>query len=129
VAVTRQIAARKREPWLLAASVSLKALSAGEIVAPHARRMQIEQSFRDLRSHRYRAAFDDNLTREPRRLEMLLLIHALATLAAWLEGLAVVAALLIAHPSIATRRGRHSAVWLGWETLRRRGTQLSLSPP
>jgi hypothetical protein len=28
---------------------------------------------------------------------MLLLIHALATLAAWLEGLAIVAALLIAH--------------------------------
>ena len=51
------------------------------------------------------------------------MIHALATLAAWLEGLAVITALIIAHPAIATQRPRHTAVWLG------RGTRLSLSPP
>lgn len=126
---SRKIAQREREPWLLAASVSLKELSAAEIVTLYAKRMQIEQSFRDLKSHRYGAAFEDTLTRDPGRLEMLLLIHALATLAAWLEGLAVVTALLIAHPGLATKRSRHSAVWLGWEALRRHGTRLSLSPP
>ncbi len=90
--------------------------------------MQIEQSFRDLKSHRYGSAFEDTLSRDPRRLEMLLLIHALATLAAWLEGLAVVTAFHVVHPTPVTRRSRHSVVWLGWESLRRHGTHLSLSP-
>lgn len=127
-AYSRKIAQREREPWLLAASVSLAELSAAEIVALYAKRMQIEQSFRDLKSHRYGAAFEDTLTRDPRRLEMLLLIHMLATLAAWLEGLAVVTASLIEKPALAIRRVRHSAVWLGWESLRRHGTRLSESP-
>ncbi len=98
-------------------------------MAIYAKRMQIEQSFRDLKSHRYGAAFEDTLTRDPRRLEMLLLIHMLATLAAWLEGLAVITALLAAHPAGSAHRPRHSAVWLGWESLRRHGAHLSLSPP
>jgi hypothetical protein len=127
-AYSRKIAQREREPWLLAASVSLKELSAIETVAIYAKRMQIEQSFRDLKSHRYGAAFEDTLTRDPKRLEMLLLIHMLATLAAWLEGLAIVTASLIAQPVLAKRRVRHSAVWLGWESLRRHGTRLSESP-
>lgn len=125
---SRKMARREREPWLLAASVSLAELQAAEIVALYAKRMQIEQSFRDLKSHRYGAAFEDSLTRDPRRLEMLLLIHLLATLAAWLEGLAVITALLTAHPASKVRRSRYSAVWLGWESLRRGGTHLSLSP-
>jgi hypothetical protein len=127
-AYSRKIAQREREPWLLAASVSLNELPAIEIVAIYAKRMQIEQSFRDLKSHRYGAAFEDTLTRDPRRLEMLLLIHMLATLAAWLEGLAIVTASLIAQPVLTQRRVRHSAVWLGWESLRRHGTRLSESP-
>lgn len=126
-AYSRKIAQREREPWLLAASVSLTGLSGAEIVALYAKRMQIEQSFRDLKSHRYGAAFEDTLTRDPRRLEILLLIHMLATLAAWLEGLAIVTASLVAQPMLATRRVRHSAVWLGWESLRRDGTRLSES--
>lgn len=126
---SRKMARREREPWLLAASTSLNDLSAAEIVALYARRMQIEQSFRDLKSHRYGSAFEDTLSRDPRRLEMLLLIHALATLAAWLEGLAVVTAFHVVHPTPVTRRSRHSVVWLGWESLRRHGTHLSLSPP
>jgi hypothetical protein len=123
------MAQREREPWLLATSASLAALSAAEIVALYAKRMQIEQTFRDLKSHRYGAAFEDSLTRDARRLEMLLLIHMLATLAAWLEGLAVLTALLTARPASTTRRSRYSAVWLGWESLRRRGAHPSLSPP
>ena len=125
---SRKNAARASEPWLLATSVSLAKLSAREIVAIYAKRMQIELSFRDLKSHRYGSAFEDTLTRDPRRLEMLLLIHALATLAAWLEGIAIVTALLIAHPAKATKRLRHSVVWLGWESLRRHGGHLSLPP-
>ena len=35
----------------------------------------------------------------------------------------------ILHPAIAAQRSRHSAVWLGGESLRRHDTRLSLSPP
>jgi hypothetical protein len=123
---SRKIATREREPWLLAVSSTLTDLSPAAIVALYAKRMQIEQAFRDLKSHRYGVAFEDTLTRDPRRLEMLLLIHTLATLAAWLEGVAVVTARLAKQPARTMRRSRHSAVWLGWESLRRRSTRLSL---
>lgn len=79
---TLKMIARAKEPWLLAYSSSLSSLSGAEIVTLYARRMQIEQSFRDLKSHRYGCAFEDMLTRHPRRLEMLLLLHALASVAA-----------------------------------------------
>lgn len=49
-------------------------------------RMQIEEAFRDLKNHRYGFAFRDCLTRTRYRLEHLLLIGALATLAAWRVG-------------------------------------------
>lgn len=111
------IAAREKEPWLLAASPSLDTLSAAEIVTLYARRIQIEQSFRDLKSHRYGYAFEDTLTRTPKRLEMLLLIHALASLAAWLAGLAATANTVaqVCAPSLTTR---YSALWISWACLR-----------
>lgn len=123
---SRKFARRQREPWLLAASLSLAACSAAEIVRLYACRMQIEQSFRDLKSHRYGCAFEDTLTRTARRLEMLLLIHALASLLAWLEGLAVVSATMLRtgkHPG----KGRYSTLWIGWESLRRQRNRLSLT--
>lgn len=129
-AASRKIARREREPWLLAASLSLAELPAAQVVAYYAKRMQIEQSFRDLKSHRYGNAFEDTLTRDPKRLEMLLLIHMLATLAAWIEGLAIMSAALIEQPGRANKRARYSVVWLGLESLRRRSARLSvpLSP-
>lgn len=125
-AASRKIARRQCEPWLLATSLSLADSSAAEIVRLYAKRMQIEQSFRDLKSHRYGCAFEDTLTRHPRRLEMLLLIHALATLAAWLEGLAVVSATLRPTDK-ASSLAHYSTVRIGWERLRRQGQRLSLT--
>ena len=119
--------ARAKEPWLLAVSRSLNELSAAAIVSLYAKRMQIEQSFRDLKSHRYGCAFEDTLTRESRRLEMLLLIHMLASLAAWLVGLAATANALarVCIPSLAKR---YSVLWIGWACLRH-GTAASSGPP
>ena len=77
--------AREREPWLLAASHSLSTLKASQIAAIYAKRMQIELAFRDMKSHRYGCASEDSLTRKGRRLEILLLIHALAGFAACLD--------------------------------------------
>lgn len=125
---SEKMAARTKEPWLLAASTSLDHLSATRITRLYAKRMQIEQSFRDLKSHRFGCAFEDTLTRDAQRLEMLLLIHALASLAAWLEGLTVVTA----TPATATTisgYANHSITWVGYERLRRRCARLSLPLP
>jgi hypothetical protein len=124
---SEKMAARMKEPWLLAVSASLDTLSPARVVKLYARRMQIEQSFRDLKSHRYGCAFEDTLTRDPRRLEMLLLIHALASLAAWLEGLGAATETELKSTTPPTRRF-HSVTWIGFERLRRQSAVISHSP-
>lgn len=118
---SRQNADREREPWLLVASPALENLSARQLVALYTRRMQIELSFRDLKSHRYGNAFEDSLTRKGRRIEVLLLIHAMAAFATWLIGLACETA-GIGHWLAARRSKRrlYSIMRLGREALVRR---------
>ncbi|MFT3755178.1 MAG: IS4 family transposase [Pseudoxanthomonas sp.] len=84
---SRKVAAREREPWLLVISPSLSNASARQLVNLYTRRMQIESSFRDLKSHRYGQGFEDNLTRTGARLQILLLVGTLASFASWLAGL------------------------------------------
>jgi Transposase DDE domain len=50
-------------------------LTARQMVRIYARRMQIELSFRDLKSHRYGQGFEDSLTRKGERIEVLLLLR------------------------------------------------------
>lgn len=85
---SRKAAARERAPWLIVCSPQLSAPGARHLVALYARRMQIELSFRDLKSHRYGQGFEDSLTRSGARLQILLLIGTLASFASWLAGLA-----------------------------------------
>ena len=54
--------------------------------------MQIKLPFRDLKSHRYGQAFEDSLTRKDKRIEVLLLLNALAAFATSLVGMACEAA-------------------------------------
>jgi len=113
-----QCAAREREPWLIVASPDLADLNARQLVALYARRMQIELSFRDLKSHRYGQGFEDSLTRSGKRIGILLLVNALAAFASWLAGLAC-EALGLAHwlsPRRSTRR-LYSVLRLGREAL------------
>lgn len=86
-AYSRKSAAREREPWLIIASPDLIDASARQLVGLYSRRMQIEGSFRDLKSHRYGATFEDSLTRAGARLTVLLIIHTLASFACWLLGM------------------------------------------
>jgi len=111
-------AARARDPWVLATSLDC---APRRVVALYAKRMQIEQSFRDLKSTRYGAAFELSLTRSAARLAVLLLLHALATLAAYLTGLASRIPLLQAHcvPQPHQKRQAYSLIRIGWEALRR----------
>lgn len=96
-------------------------LTAPQIVSLYRRRMQIELGFRDLKSHRYGQAFEDSLTRKPERIEILLLLHALAVFAAWLAGMAAEARHCQNKLNpYRSRRRLYSIVRLGWEALARR---------
>jgi hypothetical protein len=99
-------ASAQREPWLLAASVSLAHLQPAEIVNLYATRMQIEEAFRDLKCLRYGLGFALNLSRTRERLAALLLIAALALYALWLIGSQALARGLLSHYQSNTRRTR-----------------------
>ena len=77
------------EPWLLAVSPSLNSLSVKEVIRAYTGRMQIEQTFRDLKSSRSALGLSTCQTRGASRMAMLLLIGALASYALWLVGLAM----------------------------------------
>ena len=76
-----------REPWLLAASPDLKA-SVKQIMNMYDTRMQIEESFRDLKSPRFGFGMRYSNSKKAERVDILLLIATLATFALWLSGLA-----------------------------------------
>lgn len=80
-------AAREREPWLLLSNLPVSRNIAEKVVDIYRQRMQIEEAFRDLKSHRYGFAFRGNNCRCSFRLEALLLLAALAMFIAWLAGL------------------------------------------
>jgi hypothetical protein len=80
--------AGQSEPWLLATGPSLSTLSAKVIVALYSARMQIEETFRDLKSTQWGMGLSSSQTRHPKRLAVLLLIAALLSFALWLIGLA-----------------------------------------
>jgi hypothetical protein len=75
------------QPWLL--PTSLTDLSAAHIVALYAKRMQIEQIFRDLKNPRFGWCLRHARGYSAARLTILLLIAALAALVVMLVGLAV----------------------------------------
>ena len=69
----------QREPWLLAVSPRLDHLSAQAVVAVYAQRMQIEESFRDLKSERFGLGFSSSRSTQKDRLGVLLLVACLAS--------------------------------------------------
>jgi Transposase DDE domain len=113
---------RERAPWLLVASCALSSLSARQIVSIYRKRMQIEQSFRDLKCDRFGCAFYYSLTRKPERIAMLLLIHALATFVAWLAALSQTTTIALRqYGGVLSARARphYSLLRVGWEAVRR----------
>lgn len=77
------------EPWLLAVSHQLANLTAGKIVQAYAGRMQIEQTFRDLKGERLGMGLESCQTRCAKRMAILLLIGTLASYTLWIIGLAM----------------------------------------
>lgn len=64
-----------REPWILATSLTL---SASKVVKLYSLRMQIEETFRDAKSHRFGICMGEARTRSPNRANLLLLLAAFA---------------------------------------------------
>ena len=69
----------QREPWLLAVSPKLDHLSAQAVVAVYAQRMQIKESFRDLKNERFGLGFSASRSTQKNRLGILLLVACLAS--------------------------------------------------
>lgn len=121
---SRAQARSAREAWVLIVSCSLAHVSASEIVHLYVQRMQIEESFRDLKSARYGAALSHSKTRSAARLASLILLHAMTSIAAWLRGLLAHETGQqrppLAHPQAARRPMATLSLWrIGWELLKR----------
>jgi hypothetical protein len=91
----REMRQASLDPWLLATSMSEG--DAASIVAIYARRMQIEETFRDAKNHRFGWSLGDVRLSTPQRTAVLLTLAALALVVVTLIGMA------------AERRGVHRA--------------------
>lgn len=106
-----------REPWVLA--TSLRTLSAEDVVALYALRMRIEQTFRDQKCPRLGLGLDQVRTRSKQRVEVYLLLVAVAHYVASLIGAAAERVGLQRHFQANTVRTRRVLSWarLGRELL------------
>lgn len=108
---------RALEPWLLATTIQSELPSV--IVELYAKRMQIEETFRDTKNVRFGWSFDHACSRSAERLELLLLVASLALVAALLAGAAAEERDLARHHQANTVRTRRviSLVRLGMYAL------------
>lgn len=85
---SRRCERKERDPWLLVTSLSKKDCNAGKAVKIYESRMQIEESFRDLKNYRNGFAIRASRSKCTKRFDILILISTIATYALWLIGLA-----------------------------------------
>ena len=114
-------AEQQRQPWLIATNLSPQLFSPKDMVKLYGKRMQVESSFRDLKSDRFGLGFSLTRTTRIDRLNILLLIGALATLCLWWLGLLARAKQWHLHFQANTVQHRNvlSATFLGKEVLAR----------
>ena len=101
-------AKRAKEPWLLATSLCIAKKSTKEIVKVYSTRMQIEESFRDLKCAQYGLSLYHNRTYKIQRLRVLILIGSIACNFAWLIG--SVARTLQIHRQFQANTTSHTSV-------------------
>lgn len=89
---SRAAAKRSRDPWLLVTSLPNKHNIGKKVVNIYQTRMQVEEGFRDMKSHRYGLGFDINLSQQKKRISILILLTTLSALVTTLIGWAVVKA-------------------------------------
>lgn len=102
----RQRSEAARQPWVLATSLSDPCRLIAEA---YGMRMQIEETFRDLKSHRYGWSAEDIRSKSEKRIDVLLLVAAFATIAMHIVGLAAVESEL--HHGLQANTIRHRTVF------------------
>jgi len=110
---------RERTPWLIATSLSGGASITKRVMNLYKTRMQIEESFRDVKNSRWEFSFNEARATTVKRYENLLLIGTLATYAVWLVGKVAKSKNLHRHYQANTIRTRNvlSTFYLGCEVL------------
>lgn len=83
----KSYAKSNKEPWLLVTSLTISQLNPAYIVTIYRQRMRIEENIRDTKCPHYGLGLKNSLTQSSQRMNILLLIAAIATFAAWLAGL------------------------------------------
>ncbi|CUS47360.1 Transposase DDE domain-containing protein [Idiomarinaceae bacterium HL-53] len=78
-----------KDPWLLATSLPAHRNLAKQVVSIYRQRMQIEESFRDMKSRQFGLGLEHNRSFKCKRLAILILLSTLASLVAFLMGMAV----------------------------------------
>jgi hypothetical protein len=103
---SQQSARAAKEPWLLVASPELAELPAKRLVKLYRQRMQIEESFRDMKSQHFGEGLERSRSNGVGRFTVLVLIASLAAFLLWLLGTAAEHAGLHQrlHPSNGKRR-------------------------
>ncbi|USD68289.1 IS4 family transposase [Vibrio sp. SCSIO 43136] len=76
-----------KEPWLLVTNLPHSIMNGVQVTRLYSKRMQIEESFRDLKSPAYGLALRHNRTRCIKRIDILLLLALLAEIIMWWNGL------------------------------------------
>jgi Transposase DDE domain len=76
-----------KEPWVLVTSLPWEGDLAKRVVNIYRQRMRIEENIRDTKCPYYGLGLEKSLSRSKERMDILLLIAAIATFAAWLSGL------------------------------------------
>ena len=84
----KQYRAQTLQPWMLVTSLKHMSNNAKKVVRRYTRRMKIEHEFRDTKDRKWGVGLNDTHTRDPKRLEILLLIGTIAIMMLWLLGLA-----------------------------------------
>ncbi|MCZ6804898.1 MAG: transposase [Proteobacteria bacterium] len=113
---------REREPWLIVTSLSVDVTTPTQVIMLYKKRMQIEEAFRDLKNTRNGFSLRHCRSFDAQRLNVALLIAAIAMLLLWIIGVMVkqenkhylYQANTIRHRSVL------STFTIGWQSLRRK---------
>lgn len=118
-AASLKIAQREREPWLIATSLQHTSTLLRKIMKMYAKRAQIENGFRDIKNQRLGFSLNDSKTTHNARLNVLLLIIAIATFGLWLLGSMAKQKQLHFQFQANTIRNRNvlSNIFLGWQII------------
>jgi len=95
-----------KDPWLLATSLAHSAGAGKRVMKLYALRMQIEETYRDVKNGRWGFGLEYARSRRAQRLENLLLIATLALVVIWLTGLVAKRRQWVRHFQANTERRR-----------------------